>query len=854
MGNAKMKNEINLVREQNFKTFIQIYIRIFSLPILFTFLMLCSNRGLGQTTVFYDDWDRTDANILAGGTPAATFPMSYTKSGTGATTTTNTSTCLKFQSATSNSLTYIYGPTSSFLSPYNTTLSSMTNSTVTWTFNLRYNRNGFNPQLPGTATSLCGQAIVLGSTTNNFATGNGYAIVYGNDAATNGPIRLVYFTGGCVKGKFTDIINTGVSDLAGYSNYASVRVTYNSDGNRWSLYVRDDGAASWSDPASGVTNQKGSTTVNSTYTGVSLPYFGFEWSANLSTGANYTGMVDKFKVTVQPNCTGSIVPPTEGAHTIEATQIVWRWNTVADATGYKWSATNDFSTATGMGTATSKTETGLTCGITYTRYIWSYNSCDTSDVNILTGSTLCPPANDVCANAINLPCGTTNLAGTTISSVWETAPSFEGCVGANGVWYTFTGDGDTTQISITTTTLDFGLYLATGTCATRTQIICDDLVSGPGRESFTFISTNGTVYYIYVANTFDGTTGNFTISRGCGDMGPANHYCVNAVNIVNSDVISGTNFYTHKNGPYSDDPSVAEFGGLSCNNTVDDVVFYKFTTGPAGGNYTAFFSDIDCIMGIAIQAAFFQTNTPCVCGSWNTNLNCISTESAMDFSLTANSLLPNTTYYLLVDGLAGSYCNWNLQLTGDVTLPIDLLFFDATCNHNGVEMKWATATEQNNSHFLLQRSIDAVHFETIANIKGSGSTNSTINYSYTDKTPYAGSSYYRLKQVDFDGISKNFTPVSVRCDDNMGEPNIRIFPNPFNTDLTIEFNNVFKKNAKITLFDLLGNIIMERQLGDTDISSGKYTLDVSELKSGMYLIRFTSESYSTTTKTFKKNN
>lgn len=67
--------------------------------------------------------------------------------------------------------------------------------------------------------------------------------------------------------------------------------------------------------------------------------------------------------------------PVAGVHVPSQTQIVWNWNAVQGATGYKFNTVNDFSTAEDMGTATTKTETGLTCNTAYTRYVWAYNAC-----------------------------------------------------------------------------------------------------------------------------------------------------------------------------------------------------------------------------------------------------------------------------------------------------------------------------------------------------------------------------------------------------------------------------------------------------------------------------------------------
>lgn len=80
----------------------------------------------------------------------------------------------------------------------------------------------------------------------------------------------------------------------------------------------------------------------------------------------------------------SYIPPVPATHVASGTQIVWNWTPVYGATGYKWGTTNNFAAATDMGTSTATTETGLTVGSVYTRYVWSYNSCSHSVPTVLT--------------------------------------------------------------------------------------------------------------------------------------------------------------------------------------------------------------------------------------------------------------------------------------------------------------------------------------------------------------------------------------------------------------------------------------------------------------------------------------
>jgi hypothetical protein len=91
--------------------------------------------------------------------------------------------------------------------------------------------------------------------------------------------------------------------------------------------------------------------------------------------------------------------PVSGTHIANPASIVWNWNTVADAIGYKWNTVNDFASATEMGTATTKTENGLNCSTTYTRFVWAYNGCGNSTPVSLSQSTLICP---VCGNSMTV--------------------------------------------------------------------------------------------------------------------------------------------------------------------------------------------------------------------------------------------------------------------------------------------------------------------------------------------------------------------------------------------------------------------------------------------------------------------
>jgi hypothetical protein len=76
-----------------------------------------------------------------------------------------------------------------------------------------------------------------------------------------------------------------------------------------------------------------------------------------------------------------VSPPGADANYVFPGQITWRWTAIG--TGSKWGITNNFDGASDVGTALSNIEAISGCGMTLTRYVWSYNTCAVSPVTVL---------------------------------------------------------------------------------------------------------------------------------------------------------------------------------------------------------------------------------------------------------------------------------------------------------------------------------------------------------------------------------------------------------------------------------------------------------------------------------------
>jgi uncharacterized protein (TIGR02145 family) len=69
------------------------------------------------------------------------------------------------------------------------------------------------------------------------------------------------------------------------------------------------------------------------------------------------------------------VSPAEGSNMPSQSQIVWNWNIVSGASGYKWNTAEDYNSANDNGAGNAFTQPGLTCNTSYSFYVWAYNSC-----------------------------------------------------------------------------------------------------------------------------------------------------------------------------------------------------------------------------------------------------------------------------------------------------------------------------------------------------------------------------------------------------------------------------------------------------------------------------------------------
>nr|MDA3820762.1 hypothetical protein [Candidatus Delongbacteria bacterium] len=128
---------------------------------------------------------------------------------------------------------------------------------------------------------------------------------------------------------------------------------------------------------------------------------------------------------------------------------------------------------------------------------------------------------------------------------------------------------------------------------------------------------------------------------------------------------------------------------------------------------------------------------------------------------------------------------WDCKSSSGAPLPVDFLYLDASVKGGAVSLNWATASEINNDHFIIERSTDLKVFDEIAIIDGKGNSSTGNEYSWEDISPAPGINYYRLTQVDYDGTTTMLSMVQVTYAIDEIPEKIECFPNPFVSDLYV---------------------------------------------------------------------
>ena len=183
-----------------------------------------------------------------------------------------------------------------------------------------------------------------------------------------------------------------------------------------------------------------------------------------------------------------------------------------------------------------------------------------------------------------------------------------------------------------------------------------------------------------------------------------------------------------------------------------------------------------------------------------------------------------------------------------VVLPVRLLPLTAVKDGSQVKLYWSTETEINSREFEIERSTDGVNFTTIKVHPASVNSQSRVNYTTIDDNPLPGNNYYRVKANSLDG-SISYTNIAMVRNDWKGFV-VNTYPNPVKEKLLMEVITTENTVARMEISSANGSRVLLRSI---KLSKGINTssFDMQSLPAGLYYIKLSSSSGTTTAKIVK---
>lgn len=283
--------------------------------------------------------------------------------------------------------------------------------------------------------------------------------------------------------------------------------------------------------------------------------------------------------------------------------------------------------------------------------------------------------------------------------------------------------------------------------------------------------------------------------------------------------------------------TAATYGGTG-NNRVAEVdaaaglcqTIHGFTV---GATYDLLF---DCSRRTTCGPTLQSMNITINNGSFSVNVNRNGTPFQFTpevFSFTATAASHTLTFSGTSAGTCGLIID-NIALQR--LLPIELAYFKATSisSQQEVLLQWQTNSELNNDYFVVERSMDGINWEIVHQLDAIGNSQQAVNYQVIDAFPLRGQSYYRLQQVDLNGLF-SYSKTQAVFIDNRTNNAINIFPNPSKRFMTI-IGLPMKQSANLQLFNSIGQEV-SNQLSTVSRANLKIVLDLSRLDTGIYMLK-----------------
>ncbi len=273
-----------------------------------------------------------------------------------------------------------------------------------------------------------------------------------------------------------------------------------------------------------------------------------------------------------------------------------------------------------------------------------------------------------------------------------------------------------------------------------------------------------------------------------------------------------------------------------------------YYTGGTGDGSVIYMRANDNIVNNPANGTSYTANTTFGSGSNLGNSTFVVFAGASKGSVTVTGLDVSNNYFVKLSDYKGTgassiYDISNAEEIADenTALPVELIKFEASVVDNNVMLFWQTASEINNNFFVVEKSVDAKNFFEIEKVEGSGNSNNLLDYNSIDQSYDGSITFYRLKQVDFNGKSTYSSIISTNP--NYSSLNLHGINSSYNT-INLAFTSD-ETRTEVKIYDINGNLVYSETLKGT--GSQAVSIPASNLAKGFYMLEM-----SNLTKTINK--
>jgi len=395
------------------------------------------------------------------------------------------------------------------------------------------------------------------------------------------------------------------------------------------------------------------------------------------------------------------------------------------------------------------------------------------------------PSNDECSNAISVSIDTGGAAtlpytgnngyhlGASPSAQPSVPTCFQHSAGVHDVWHkvTLSNPG---ALRVFDSTPQWVLSVNPTYAAIYDGCSGSLLGCNSDREEMIFPQLGAGTYWLRTgAISYDG----FTFEPGIELIGETydiadlrSSWCFNAESIIITNANGNTNSWRHLLEPSGDiiaeiNANGQELGVVSASYWIDDTNPF---TSPSGGrnharrevtiNTSIPFSN-PISLRLYLKSDELNALIPMVADTPAVYL--LKEQVSCNTRGSANyQVIPRTIHEYESDYFV--QCDVNALSTfyfATFNLPIYLSKFKAEIHGPVNQLSWATVTQENASHFHVERMDQNGYWQILSQVQASGNSSEEIEYSFMDNEPLQKSTY-RLKMMDIDG-SFEYSPVEV---------------------------------------------------------------------------------------------